>query len=175
MALPTLPAERLPPDLEMSWPNFLVPVLCSASLMGACWAVGHFQLSFLWIGLFTLLYVVIIKQTRSFWPKIRFFRPNLNSNFRFSSALDSFLVILLVSFWTLGTFFTVFLGHFWIKKRLSAVRYNLAIPLLFSWKLRNFSALSELIDLLRLSRLFPFLFSSHVTIGEVRFTVFPLI
>ncbi|KAL3078792.1 hypothetical protein niasHS_014574 [Heterodera schachtii] len=50
--------ERLPPELEMTWPNFLLPVFLSSVLMCACWAVGHFQLSFLWIVLFTVLYVL---------------------------------------------------------------------------------------------------------------------
>uniref|UniRef100_A0A183BMV6 C2 domain-containing protein n=1 Tax=Globodera pallida TaxID=36090 RepID=A0A183BMV6_GLOPA len=50
--------ERLPPELEMVWPNYLFPVLISSALMCACWAVGHFAWSFLWIVLFTVLYVL---------------------------------------------------------------------------------------------------------------------
>jgi Ca2+-dependent lipid-binding protein len=45
-------------QLIMSWQNYIVPISCSVALMALCWAVGYFHLSFLWIILFSILYVL---------------------------------------------------------------------------------------------------------------------
>uniref|UniRef100_A0A915DBB7 SMP-LTD domain-containing protein n=1 Tax=Ditylenchus dipsaci TaxID=166011 RepID=A0A915DBB7_9BILA len=42
----------------MSWQNYLIPIVASSVLMTACWCVGHWGLSFLWIFLFVILYVL---------------------------------------------------------------------------------------------------------------------
>ncbi|KAI1729382.1 c2 domain-containing protein [Ditylenchus destructor] len=44
--------------LQMPWINYIIPVVVSTTLMSACWIVGHWGLSFLWIILFGILYVV---------------------------------------------------------------------------------------------------------------------
>lgn len=41
----------------MTWQSYLIPVIASATLMFSCWCIGHYELSFLWIILFTILYV----------------------------------------------------------------------------------------------------------------------
>lgn len=42
----------------MTWQNYTVPVIFSIILMTLCWAVGYYDLSFLWIILFSALYVL---------------------------------------------------------------------------------------------------------------------
>ena len=45
-------------DLIMSWQNYIVPISLSVALMALCWAVGYYNLSFLWIILFSILYIL---------------------------------------------------------------------------------------------------------------------
>jgi Ca2+-dependent lipid-binding protein len=45
-------------DLIMSWQNYIVPITCSVALMALCWGVGYYNLSFLWIILFSILYIL---------------------------------------------------------------------------------------------------------------------
>ncbi|KAE9556463.1 hypothetical protein FO519_000348 [Halicephalobus sp. NKZ332] len=48
----------VPSDILMAWQNYTVPVVCSVALMVSCWMVGHYEFSFLWIILFSVLYVL---------------------------------------------------------------------------------------------------------------------
>uniref|UniRef100_A0A7E4V2D6 Extended synaptotagmin-2 n=1 Tax=Panagrellus redivivus TaxID=6233 RepID=A0A7E4V2D6_PANRE len=51
-------AAYSPAEVIMSWPNYIVPIVSTVVLMTSCWAVGHYDLSFLWIIIFCVLYVL---------------------------------------------------------------------------------------------------------------------
>ncbi|CAD5220105.1 unnamed protein product [Bursaphelenchus xylophilus] len=50
--------DQLNELLAMGWLDHLAPVVTSGILMVACWSIGHYGFSIIWIGILTLLYFI---------------------------------------------------------------------------------------------------------------------